>query len=126
MRPELVVKIGHAPRGAPAATRNATTMLCRAGASCAARSARTARAAARLSLAFLRRLRAGRRAADDAPALASCTAAASVRRGRHGAATTGAADVTVDPRTHEVRVDGEPVGVEPVEEVALSWRYLLG
>jgi len=36
------------------------------------------------------------------------------------------ADVTVDPRTHEVRVDGEPVSAEPVAEVALSRRYLLG
>jgi urease subunit alpha len=36
------------------------------------------------------------------------------------------ADVTVDPRTYEVRVDGEPVSAEPVAEVALSGRYLLG
>jgi urease alpha subunit len=34
--------------------------------------------------------------------------------------------VTVDPRTHEVRVDGEPVAAEPVTEVALSGRYLFG
>jgi urease subunit alpha len=36
------------------------------------------------------------------------------------------ADVTVDPRTHEVRVDGEPVAAEPLTDVALSRRYLLG
>jgi urease subunit alpha len=36
------------------------------------------------------------------------------------------ADVTVDPRTYEVRVDGEPVAAEPIAEVALSGRYLLG
>jgi urease subunit alpha len=36
------------------------------------------------------------------------------------------ADVTVDPRTHEVRVDGRPVAAEPVADVALSGRYLLG
>jgi urease subunit alpha len=36
------------------------------------------------------------------------------------------ADVTVDPRTHEVRVDGEPVAAEPLTDVALSGRYLLG
>jgi urease alpha subunit len=34
--------------------------------------------------------------------------------------------VTVDPRTHEVRVDGEPVAAEPLDQVALSGRYLLG
>jgi urease subunit alpha len=36
------------------------------------------------------------------------------------------ADVTVDPRTHEVRVDGEPVAAEPIADVAMSSRYLLG
>jgi urease alpha subunit len=36
------------------------------------------------------------------------------------------ADVTVDPRTYEVRVDGEPVAAEPLAAVALSGRYLLG
>jgi urease subunit alpha len=36
------------------------------------------------------------------------------------------ADVTVDPRTHEVRVDGEPVAAEPIADVAMSARYLLG
>jgi urease subunit alpha len=36
------------------------------------------------------------------------------------------ADVTVAPDASEVRVDGERIGIEPIEEVALSWRYLLG
>jgi urease alpha subunit len=36
------------------------------------------------------------------------------------------AEVDVDPRTHTVRVDGEPVGIEPLAEVAMSGRYLLG
>lgn len=36
------------------------------------------------------------------------------------------ADVTVDPHTAEVRVDGEPVAVAPLAEVAMSVRYLLG
>jgi urease subunit alpha len=36
------------------------------------------------------------------------------------------ADVTVTPDGREVRVDGERIGIAPVDEVALSWRYLLG
>jgi urease subunit alpha len=36
------------------------------------------------------------------------------------------ADVSVAPDASEVRVDGERIGIDPVEEVAMSWRYLLG
>jgi urease subunit alpha len=36
------------------------------------------------------------------------------------------AEVDVTPDGREVRVDGERIGIEPVDEVALSWRYLLG
>jgi urease subunit alpha len=47
------------------------------------------------------------------------TAASMVRHGRTG-------EVRVDPRTLAVTLDGEPVAAPPVEEVALSARYLLG
>jgi urease alpha subunit len=42
-----------------------------------------------------------------------------VRHGRTG-------DVRVDPRTHEVTLDDEALAAPPLEEVALSGRYLLG
>ena len=42
-----------------------------------------------------------------------------VRNSRTGA-------VRVDPRTHAVTLDGEPVAAPPVERVAFSDRYLLG
>jgi urease alpha subunit len=35
-------------------------------------------------------------------------------------------DVRVDPRTHAVTLDGRPVEAPPVEDLALSGRYLLG
>jgi urease subunit alpha len=47
------------------------------------------------------------------------TAASMVRHGRTG-------EVRVDARTHAVTLDGEPVAAPPLEEVALSGRYLLG
>ena len=47
------------------------------------------------------------------------TAASMVRHGRTG-------DVRVDPRTLAVTLDGEPLAAPPLEEVALSGRYLLG
>jgi urease subunit alpha len=47
------------------------------------------------------------------------TAADMVRNDRTG-------EVRVDPRTHEVTLDGEPVDAPPLEEVQLSARYLLG
>ena len=34
--------------------------------------------------------------------------------------------VAVDPRTHEVTLDGEPVSAPPVSDLAFSGRYLLG
>ena len=36
------------------------------------------------------------------------------------------AEVDVAPDGSSVTVDGEVVGIEPVDEVALSWNYLLG
>jgi urease subunit alpha len=47
------------------------------------------------------------------------TAASMVRHGRTG-------EVRVDPRTHEVTLDGEVLAAPPLEEVALSGRYLIG
>ena len=47
------------------------------------------------------------------------TAASMVRNSRTG-------EVRVDPRTPPVTLDGEPIEAPPLEEVALSGRYLLG
>jgi urease subunit alpha len=122
VRPELVLKAGIAAWGA-SGDGNATTMLAepvRVRPQIGARGA----APARLSLAFLAR------AALDAElpttrrraAVEGCrdlTAADMVRNDRRGA-------VAVDPRTYAVTLDGEPVGVPPLADVALSGRYLLG
>jgi urease subunit alpha len=122
VRPELVVKMGMAAWGA-SGDPDATTMLCepvvvrrQIGAHGAAPS--------RLSLAFTS-------AAAQDTELPTTRARSIVR----GCRDVGAADmvrndvraeVDVSPDGREVRVDGERVGIEPVEEVALSWRYLLG
>ena len=82
-------------------------------------------AAARLSLAFLAARGDGRRAADDAPARAGRGLPRADGR-RHGAQRAHAATVRVDPRTHAVTLDGEPVSAPPVERVAFSDRFLLG
>jgi urease subunit alpha len=81
-------------------------------------------AAARLSLAFLAgaALDADLRTTRPRAAVEGCrelTAADMVRNSRTG-------DVRVDPRTHAVTLDGEPVSAPPVERVALSDRFLLG
>jgi urease subunit alpha len=122
VRPELVLKSGISAWGA-SGDGNATTALSepvlvrgQVGSQGAA--------AARLSLAFLAR------AAMDADlpttrrraVVERCrelTAADMVRNSRTG-------DVRVDPRTHLVTLDGEPVSAPPVERVAFSDRYLLG
>jgi urease subunit alpha len=122
VRPELVLKMG-LPVRAASGDPNATTAQCEptlvrpdVGALGAA--------PARLSLAFL----------------AGCAMDAELPTTRprsrvHGCRGIGAADmcrndhlaeVTVDPRTHQVRVDGVPVAAEPLAEVAMSGRYLLG
>jgi urease subunit alpha len=122
VRPELVLKSGIAAWGA-SGDGNATTSLSepvlvrrQVGADGAA--------AARLSLAFL----AGAAVDADLPTsrprarVEGCrelTAAAMVRNSRTG-------EVRVDPRTHAVSLDGEPVTAPPVERVAFSDRYLLG
>ena len=122
VRPELVVKSGIAAWGA-SGDGNATTML-----------AEPTRVApmigalggnpARLSLAFL----AGSAMDAELPtsrsraAVRGCrglSAADMVRNDRRGS-------VRVDPRTHAVTLDGEPVSAAPAEELPLSGRYLLG
>ncbi len=122
VRPELVLKAGVAAWGA-SGDANATTSLSepvRVGPQIGALGA----APARLSLAFLAR------AALDAPlpttrprvpveGTRDLTAADMVRHGRLG-------DVRVDPASLEVTLDGEPMRLPPVEDLALSGRYLLG
>jgi urease subunit alpha len=122
VRPELVVKMGVAAWGA-SGDGDATTMLCepvvvrrQVGAH--------GGAAARLSLAFTS-------AAARDTELPTTRQRSIVR----GCRDVGAADmVRNDVRAEvgvaadgsSVTVDGETVGIEPVDEVALSWRYLLG
>lgn len=122
VRPELVVKSGVAAWGA-SGDPNATTMLCepvvvrrQVGAH--------GTAPARLSLAFV--------AAAAAEAELPTARERSIVRGCRAIRATDMvrndrlADVTVSPDGDEVRVDGEPVGIEPVAEVAMGRRYLLG
>jgi urease subunit alpha len=122
VRPELVVKMGVAAWGA-SGDPDATTMLCepvvvrrQVGAH--------GGAAARLSLAFTSA------AAQDTELpttrtrsiVGGCrdvTAADMVRNDVR-------AEVDVASDGSSVTVDGEVVGIEPIEEVALSWNYLLG
>jgi urease subunit alpha len=122
VRPELVLKAGVSVYGASgdgnASTGLSEPVLLRpqvggAGA-----------APALLSLAFLARasLAAELPTARTRVAVEDCrglTAADMVRHGRTG-------EVRVDPRTLEVTLDGEIVAAPPLEEVALSGRYLLG
>jgi len=122
VRPELVLKAGVAAWGA-SGDGNASTMLAepvRVRPQIGALGA----APARLSLAFLAasaldaelptaRARAAVRGTRE------LTAADMVRHGRLG-------EVRVDPATHAVTLDGEPVTAPPVEDLALSGRYLLG
>ena len=122
VRPELVVKMGISVWGA-SGDADATTMLCEP---VVVRRQVGAHGAAppRVSMAFLaqaamdadlptRRPRSAVRGCRDV------TAADMVRN-------DVLADVTVSPDGTEVRVDGERVGIEPVDQVAFSWRHLLG
>jgi urease subunit alpha len=122
VRPELVVKMGVAAWGA-SGDGNATTMLCEPVAVRRQVGAHGA-AAARLSLAFTSAV------AQDTELpttrtrsiVAGCrdvTAADMVRNDVR-------AEVDVAPDGSWVTVNGERIGIEPVEEVALSWNYLLG
>jgi urease subunit alpha len=122
VRPELVVKMGVAAWGA-SGDPNATTMVCEP-VSVQRQVGAHGRAAARLSLAFT-----SAAAADTAlpterqrSVVRGCrdvTAADMVRNDVR-------AEVDVAPDGTWVTVDGERVGIEPVDEVALSWNYLLG
>jgi urease subunit alpha len=122
VRPELVLKAGIPVHGASgegnASTALAEPVLLRRQVGGAGR------APALLSLAFLAE------AALDADLPTSrprvpvegcrdLTAASMLRHGRVG-------DVRVDPRTLAVTLDGETLAAPPLEEVALSGRYLLG
>ena len=122
VRPELVVKMGMAVWGA-SGDPNATTMLCEP-VTLRRQVAGTGAAPGQVSVAFLA-------AAGMDAELPTTRRRSAVRGCRDITAAdmcrnTRLADVTVDPRTHEVRVDGEPVTAEPVADVALSGRYLLG
>jgi urease subunit alpha len=122
VRPELVVKSGIPAWGA-SGDGNATTMTSEPVV-VARQIGAVGAAAARLSLAFM--AAAGldadlpttrrRAAVENCRAL---TAADMVRNARTG-------DVRVDPRSDRVTLDGEPVGVPPVERIAFSDRFLLG
>lgn len=122
VRPELVVKAGMPAWGA-AGDGNATTMLCepvridrQVGALGAAPGrvslAFTSASAAETELPTSRRRSVVHGCRD-------LTAADMVRNDR-------LADVRVAADGSEVRVDGEPVGIKPVAEVALGRRHLLG
>jgi urease subunit alpha len=122
VRPEVVVKCGISAWGA-SGDPNATTMLAepvlirrQIGAEGAA--------AARLSAAFLAREALGAELPTTRLRLAvegcrELTAADMVHNSRTG-------EVRVDPRTYAVTLDGEPVDAPPLDEVALSGRYLVG
>jgi urease subunit alpha len=122
VRPELVLKMGMPAWGASGDPNAVTSMseptLIRP------QVAGTGAAPARVSLAFM----AGCAMDTDLPTtrprsmVQGCREVTAADMCRNDVL----ADVTVDPRTHEVRVDGEPVAAEPVAEVAMSGRYLLG
>jgi urease subunit alpha len=122
VRPELVVKMGVAAWGA-SGDGDATTMVSEPVVVQRQVGARGS-AAARLSLAFT-------------SAAAQDTELPTLRRRSivGGCRDVSAADmvrndvravVDVAPDGSWVTVDGEKIGIEPVDEVALSWRYLLG
>ncbi|HWH92773.1 MAG TPA: urease subunit alpha [Baekduia sp.] len=122
VRPELVVKMGVAAWGA-SGDPDATTMLCEPVVVRRQVGARGG-AAARLSLAFTSA------AARDTEL--PTTRSRSVVRGCRDVTAADMvrndvrAEVDVAPDGSSVTVDGERIGIEPVDEVALSWRYLLG
>ena len=124
MRPELVLKAGIAAWGA-SGDGNATTML--------AEPVRVRRqigahgAAAGAALARLPGPRGdGRASCRRTRPRAAVEGCRELTAPPTWCATPAAATSRVDPRTHEVTLDGEPVDAPPLDEVALSSRYLLG
>ncbi|HMS73119.1 MAG TPA: urease subunit alpha [Baekduia sp.] len=122
VRPELTLKMGMPVWGA-AGDGNAVTMLCEpvvVGQQVGALGA----APAQVSIAFVAEAALEADLATDRPrsAVSGCrdvTAADMVRN-------TSLADVAVSADGTEVTVDGERVGIEPVESVPLGRRHLLG
>ncbi len=122
VRPELVVKAGVAAWGA-SGDGNASTMLCEP-VRVRAQVGGIGGAPARLSLAFLAGSAMDAELPTDRPRarVSGCrelTARDMVAHGRTGA-------VRVDPRTHEVTLDGEPVDAPPVQDLRFSGLFLLG
>jgi urease subunit alpha len=122
VRPELVLKAGMAAWGA-SGEGNAATMLCEP-VRVRSQVGAIGGAPARLSLAFLAgcAMDAELPTARPRARVDGCrqmTAAAMVRNDRLG-------DVRVDPVTHAVTLDGEPVEAPPVSRLAFSGRFLLG
>jgi urease subunit alpha len=122
VRPELVLKSGIAVYGASgegnASTGLAEPVLLRR------QVGGTGTAPALLSLAFMARSALGAelpttRARVAVEGCRDLTAASMVRNTRTG-------EVRVDPQTLAVTLDGELLAASPLEEVALSGRYLLG
>lgn len=122
VRPELVVKMGIPVWGA-SGDPNGPTALCepvltrrQVGAS--------GRAPSRLAIAFL----AGCAMDADIPTTRPRSRVTDCRNvtAHDMCRNDHLAEVRVDPRTHRVTVDGEPVEAPAVREVAMSRRYLLG
>jgi len=121
VRPELVVKAGIPAHGA-SGDGNATTMLAEP-VTLRAQVGALGAAPAQRSLAFLARAAMDADLPTTRPRAAvrgtrSLTAADMLHHGVLG-------DVRVDPRTHAVTLDGAPVSAPPVEDLALSGRYLI-
>jgi urease subunit alpha len=122
VRPELILKAGFPAWGA-SGDGNATTFLAEP-VRIRSQIGGIGSAPTRLSLAFLARCAMAAEIGSDRPRarVEGCrdlTSAQMVRNSRRGT-------VRVDPRTHRVTLDGEPVEAPPLDEVVLSGRYLLG
>jgi urease subunit alpha len=122
IRPELIVKSGIPAWGA-SGSGSASTMVS-LPAAVGPQVGALAGAAARLSTAFVAEA-----------ALSAELPTARRRSAVRGCRRLGAADMVRNSRTGEVRVDpatltvtlsGEPVAIDPIGEIALSRRYLLG